>query len=290
MNLPGSGFKKIIDKISARDWLFIVLGLLVAAGILLTVALQPKADAAASPGLNEMKSRGVVSIGIMTDIPNFAYKGEDGQISGLEVDIARAIAKRVFKGDASKVEFVPVTLNTRIAKLEKLMVDCSISMIPQDINTKAAYSSPYYWDAVGILTRADDSTSSVQELTGKRIGVISLPSIAGKAFTTRKALAQYAKDNQLTFVIVDYAAIPDMLDDLTSHKIDGAVLEFALMQAYYTADYKVLPQAVATVPYCVAVRAQDEAMLVLVNDVVEKLLESGELKNSWNKWGLSDYR
>lgn len=290
MNLHGSGFKKFLDKLSARDWFFVVIGLLVITALILTVVLQPKKDPASSPGLNAIKSRGVVRVGVLTDLPNFAYKGEDGQMSGMEVDIARAIAARVFGGDNTKVELVPVSLNTRIAKLEKKLVDCTISAIPEGINSKADYSTPYYWDAVGMLVRADDSASSLKGLSAKRIGVVSRPSIATTAFTTRKALEQYAKDNHLTFEIVDYAAIPDMLDALSFRKIDGAVLEYALMQAYYTKDFKVLPEAVATVSYCVAVKAKDEAMLAIANDVIDKLLVSGELKNIWTKWGLNDYR
>jgi len=71
--------------------------------------------------LRRIQDRGYVVIGVREDILGFSYRDpQTGKLSGLEIDLARAVAQHIF-GDASKVLFYPVKPKQRIPLLRSLV-------------------------------------------------------------------------------------------------------------------------------------------------------------------------
>ena len=64
--------------------------------------------------LDRIKARGYLVVAVKENVPGFGYRDpQTGQLQGLEIDLARAIAQEIF-GDPKKVEFRPAQTSERL--------------------------------------------------------------------------------------------------------------------------------------------------------------------------------
>ncbi|MDJ0734222.1 MAG: family 1 glycosylhydrolase [Nostocaceae cyanobacterium] len=71
--------------------------------------------------LRRVRKRGRLIVAVKDNVPGFGYKDpQTGEFSGLEIDLARAIAKEIF-GDPNKVEFRPATTKERLPLLRSIV-------------------------------------------------------------------------------------------------------------------------------------------------------------------------
>jgi ABC-type amino acid transport substrate-binding protein len=75
----------------------------------------------AEPGtiLRRIQDRGYIIIAVKDNIPGFGYRNLQGQFSGFEIDLARAVAQYIF-GDPSRVQFKPAKEEQRIPLLHSV--------------------------------------------------------------------------------------------------------------------------------------------------------------------------
>ncbi|HXK58203.1 MAG TPA: amino acid ABC transporter substrate-binding protein, partial [Gammaproteobacteria bacterium] len=80
------------------------------------IALLTSISAAAYAGatLDAVKKKGFIQCGVNTGVPGFAGTDDKGNWKGIDVDVCRAAAAAVF-GDASKVQFTPLTASPKTA-------------------------------------------------------------------------------------------------------------------------------------------------------------------------------
>src|SRR6201987_5628889 len=72
--------------------------------------------------LETVKARGVLNCGANGQLPGFGLPDAQGNWTGLDVDLCRAIAAAIFN-DASKVKFVPLSAKDRFTALQSGGVD-----------------------------------------------------------------------------------------------------------------------------------------------------------------------
>lgn len=81
-------------------------------------ATGPMPKAPEGTALRRIQDRGFVVVAVREDLPGFGFKDPNtGKFSGLEIDLARALALRIF-GDAEKVRFHSVMTQERIPLLQ----------------------------------------------------------------------------------------------------------------------------------------------------------------------------
>ena len=97
----------------------IITGLLVTLGLTMSGcgASQSKTastgDSSVSADIKAIKDRGSLKVGVKVDVPKFGYKDpKTSNIEGLEVDIAKAVAKKIL-GDENKISLEGVNAKTR---------------------------------------------------------------------------------------------------------------------------------------------------------------------------------
>ncbi|VVB71975.1 Beta-galactosidase [uncultured archaeon] len=77
----------------------------------------PADKAPAGTALRRILDRGYITVAVRQDLPGFAFPDpQTGELCGLEIDLARAVAFRIF-ADCDRVKLVPVKTAERIAKL-----------------------------------------------------------------------------------------------------------------------------------------------------------------------------
>ena len=89
---------------------------------LMALAVLAGCGGGQSTGLQAIKDRGTIRIGVFSDKPPFGYVDENGQNQGYDVYLAKRLAKDLL-GDESKVEFVLVEAASRVEYLQSCKVD-----------------------------------------------------------------------------------------------------------------------------------------------------------------------
>ena len=118
----------------------------------------------------EIQKRGYITIGLSDQNPPYATLDKDMKNSGLEVDLASALAK------AMGVELRPVIV-TSANRVACLLTECADVLIhsltiTQERATQVWFSQPYAENVFGIVAPKSLEISSVADLKKYRIGVI----------------------------------------------------------------------------------------------------------------------
>jgi His/Glu/Gln/Arg/opine family amino acid ABC transporter permease subunit len=140
----------------------LLIGLLLIV-VLLTAACGPSATNTTEP----VKSAGVLRVGTEGVYSPFSYHDPaTGQLTGYDVDVARAVGKKI----GVSVEFVETPWDSMFAALEANRFDVVANEVTVTPERKAKYdlSEPYSVGEGVIVTRADDRTiNSLADLKGK---------------------------------------------------------------------------------------------------------------------------
>lgn len=96
----------------------------------------------------------------------FSFQGPDGQLTGYDVEVARAVGAKLGK----EVEFVQTPWDSIFAALESKRIDLVANQVTVNDERKARYdlSTPYTVSEGVIVTRADDTAiRSLADLRGR---------------------------------------------------------------------------------------------------------------------------
>ena len=148
---------------SKRRW---AIGFLLIAILLLGRALWLTVQGRS--GLEEIRRRGVLRVGLDASFPPLEMLDAQGQVIGLDADIARAIAADL----GVQVEFVNIGFDGLYDALKAERVDLLLSGLPVDphLTQDVAYSVNYF-NAGQVLVTTDPAVQSLEDLTGQTVAV-----------------------------------------------------------------------------------------------------------------------
>jgi len=124
--------------------------------------------------LAAVKDRGVIICGVNSQVPGFGYVDSEGNFSGFDVDYCRALAAAVF-GDATKVEFRPVTASERFTALQSGEIDIlsrnTTWSLARDTELNGNFVHTTFYDGQGMMVRGDSGITTLEDLEGGTICV-----------------------------------------------------------------------------------------------------------------------
>jgi cystine transport system substrate-binding protein len=241
-------------------------------GLALLAACAKKPDSGAS-GWERIKASGTLRIGLEGTYPPFNFQGADGQLTGFEVDFAKALAAQL----GLKPDFRPAPFAGLLGALESGRVDVVINQITitPDRRAKYDFSEPYTISGIQIITlKAKPGPSTPDELAGKKVGV---------GLGTN--YEQWLRANVPTADVRTYDDDPTKYQDLKAGRID-AVLNDRLVAADFV---KTSPEFVASGPPFAAQGAgvamkKDAALKVIIDQAIDALRASGKLSALSRQW------
>ena len=233
------------------------------------------------PAIKAIVERGKLKVGVKADVPKFGYQELGGAFEGLEIDLAKALAKMIL-GDENAVEFTPVTAATRGPLLDTGELDAIIATftIKPDRILQYEFSKPYFVDAIGLLVKKDSGIAGFADLNGKTIGV-------AQSATTRGALEAAAAEKGYTLNFNEYPSYPDIKAALSGGRIDCFSVDKAILMGYVDDTVVLLPDSFASQPYGVAVKKGKTELLGAIDGLIAQLRASGELDTMVAKWKLA---
>jgi general L-amino acid transport system substrate-binding protein len=153
------------------------------------------AGLAGAQTLADVQERGSLLCGSNTGLVGFGAPDANGEWQGFDVAFCRAIAAAVL-GDATAVEFVPLTTTTRFTALASGEVDVLIRnttwTFTRDVDLAQEYGGINYYDGQGFMVPRDLGVSSAMELDGATVCIQT-------GTTTELNLADFFSSNNMSY-------------------------------------------------------------------------------------------
>jgi general L-amino acid transport system substrate-binding protein len=225
-----------------------------------------------------VKKRGELIAGVNTGAPGFSMPDSQGNWTGLDVDIARAIATAAL-GDPAKVKFVPLTSQQRFTALQSGEVDvlCRQTTVTLTRNTSLGleFAPVEYYDGQGIMVPADIGVKSAKQLDNATIGMLP-------GTTTERNVQDYFRANGIKFKPVLIESKDELLKTFVSGRCDGLTSDVSTLAGMraVTPDpgkYVILPELISKEPLATAVRQGDPQWKNLVYWTMLALIEAEDL-------------
>lgn len=222
-------------------------------------------------------------VGISFDSKPFGFKDSDGQIKGMEADLAREIAERIL-GNKNKVVFKNITPQERINAAMSGDVDMVISTMTITPQRKkfVSFSDPYFVAGQVICVRKDSKIDSLYDLINKRVIVIL-------GTTGEKNIKRFAPNA----LIQGYADNTQALNAFISGSDDAITTDDSLLQGLVmdNSNYIILPKRLTKEPYGIAFRKSrhTNSLKHNINDIIKEIRLDGTLEAIKEKWGVSYY-
>lgn len=208
----------------------------------------------------------------------FEFVDENGEITGFDIDIAKAVAK----GLGVKVEFKNIAWDGLVpnAVLSK-RVDMIVSgvTITEERKEIVSFSDPYYTSAQVLIGK--ESFNKVKgpedDFTGVKVGVQI--GTTGE-FVANDVLAPKGAELRV------YNAFGDAMMDLTTGRIDLVIGDAPTAETYQKerSGYKQVGGPVQAEYYGLVFRKDNPELIKAVNQVLADLKASGEYQKIYDKW------
>jgi len=140
-----------------------------------TVQARPEAKAPALPKLPaDIANRKRLIVGVKCDTPPFGYLDVRGKNAGVDVEIAKQLARYAF-GTAQRLTFVCAPTAAREPLLTTNRVDLVISTFTYtaDRDTRIDFSRAYYNASGRVLVKNDSPIQRLADISGKRVATTS---------------------------------------------------------------------------------------------------------------------
>ncbi|MDB5040858.1 MAG: amino acid transporter substrate-binding protein family [Candidatus Eremiobacteraeota bacterium] len=234
--------------------------------------------AADDNSLDAIKKRGTIKIGVKYDAPPFgSLNPQTNAVTGFDVDIARAIAKKIF-GSPDKVELVQVKSDNRIPLVQNGDIDAFVAtatITPARMKT-IDFSNVYYRAGQSLLVKKGSAVKSYRDLDGK-----SVCSVQGT--TPEQTIRRLVpKANVVTF-----ETYPECLTALRGGRVDAVTTDNVILGGFEAQDptqLELVGGLFTFEPYGIGIRKGNTTLARAINDTLADLKKSGEYAKLHQQW------
>ena len=234
--------------------------------------------------LQIIKEKGVITVASsIYDFPFFYINPETNEISGIDADIIKEIAKRL------KIDKVEVKETAFSNLLNKLNTDDSIDIAGSGIyitpmrKELVAFTEPLYKESESVVVPQFSNINFMDDLKDAAIGVVK--------GTLYEELAQKWKDNNIVKNIVIYENTSNLLNDINSQKIDAGLTDSVVVNSYLSKDKKLIlrtlqdykPELIGNIG--IAVKKNDTELLKELNKIINEMKEDGTIYSILVEYG-----
>jgi general L-amino acid transport system substrate-binding protein len=244
-------------------------------GTLATTGLV--AGFAAAGTLDDVKARGELNCGVNTGLVGFAAPDANGNWSGFDVAVCKAVAAAVL-GDPNKVKYVPTSGQTRFTALASGEIDMlarnSTWTFQRDVDLKLDFVGVNYYDGQGFMVPKALGVSSAKELEGATICIQT-------GTTTELNLADFFKANNMSYqpIAIDSNAEGEqqyLAGACDAYTTDASGLAATRAAFASPGDHVILPEIISKEPLGPLVRHGDNQWGDIVRWTLNALIAAEE--------------
>jgi len=236
-------------------------------------------QAFAGATVDKVRANDVVRCGVNTGLAGFAIADSQGNWTGLDADFCRAVAAAIL-GDATKVEFVPLSAQQRFTALQSGEVDLlsrnTTWTMSRDTTLGLDFVGVTFYDGQGFMVPADLGVTSALELDGAAICVQT-------GTTTEKNLTDFFRATGMSFQPVVFEGLEESKTAFFEGRCDVYTTDASGLASIRATDapdptaYVILPEIISKEPLGPAVRNDDGEWFDIVRWAVFATLNAEEM-------------
>ncbi len=234
--------------------------------------------AMAGKTLDTIKQRGQIVCGVNPSLPGFSAADSQGNWTGLDVDICKAIAATLLSDD-KKIKWVPLNASQRFTALQSGEIDLLVRnttwTLTRDASLGLEFTGVTYYDGQGFMVTKKSKITSAKQLKGATVCVQS-------GTTTEKNLSDYSKANNLAMKPVVFETQEATNKAYFSGRCQAYTTDASGLasvrnkEAGNPEDHVILPELISKEPLGPSVRRGDDEYFTIVKWVVFALIEAEE--------------
>ena len=247
-------------------------------GALFAAAVLSSLPAHAGKTIDAIKARGQLVCGVNPSLPGFAAADSQGNWTGLDVDVCKAVAATLLS-DASKIKWTPLNAAQRFAALQSGEIDVlarnTTWTLTRDASLGLNFTGVTYYDGQGFMVTKKSKITSAKQLKGATVCVQS-------GTTTEKNLTDYSKANGMNMKPVVFETQEATNKAYFAGRCQAYTTDASGLasvrnkEAGNPEDHVVLPDLISKEPLGPSVRRGDDELFAIVKWVVFVLIEAEE--------------
>jgi len=244
-------------------------------------SLNPREAEEATPNVDRIKRRGRLVVGIDQSLYLLAFRDTaSGELRGLEVDLARAIAEDIFDEESTETNRLDLRFVDSAARTDALnngevdIVIRTMSITPERARS-IDFSTPYLTSGVRVLVPRDRGVDDINQLGGKTVCIVdgtNLTQIA-RTFTPHSDILRTRSWSDCLMATQQFQADAIMADD--------SILAGLSAQDPYA---KILPGTLASQYYGVGIPKGQADLVRQVNSTLERMRNDGTWSQLYSTW------
>ena len=246
--------------------------------VLLSLVTGHLATAANAQVLKAVKERGVLNCGVSEGLYGFSARDNNGNWSGFDVDLCRAIAAAIFN-DTSKVNYIPLEASRRFEVLQSGSIDVlsrnTTWTMSREIELGLSFAATNYYDGQGFLVRRAMNKETALDLDGSKVCVQT-------GTTTELNLVDYFRANKMKYEVITSPTLENAIKGYDSGlcnvlTADVSALFGIRLLLSKPDDHIILPDVISKEPLGPVVRQNDMQWFNIVKWVYFATVNAEEL-------------
>ncbi|HDJ3703585.1 TPA: ABC transporter permease subunit [Staphylococcus aureus] len=244
----------------------LVLGLLISSAM---VYINPTAHAEQDQTWEKIKERGELRVGLSADYAPMEFEhtvNGKTEYAGVDIDLAKKIAK----DNNLKLKIVNMSFDSLLGALKTGKIDIIISGMTSTPERKKQvdFSDSYMMTKNIMLVKKDNEYKDIKDFNNKKVGA--------QKGTEQEKIAQTEIENAS---ITSLSRLPDVILALKSGKVEGAVVEKPVAEAYLKQNPKL---GISNVKFneeekdtVIAVPKDSPKLLSQINKTIKEVKDKG---------------
>lgn len=256
------------------------VGALVAALALSACGASPAASDQGSAGSSSADAGGEITtltVGFDQAYPPYGYVGDDGEFTGLDLELAAEVAKR----NDWELKLEPIDWDAKDTLLNSGAITCIWNGFTMEgREDDYTFSDPYMLNAQVVVVRADSGIESFEDLAGKTV------------ITQVDSAAEEVLNGDMADLTATFASLETIGDyntafmQLESGAVDAVACDLSIAQYQMAGKdaYKQLDEQLSTEHYAVGFKKGDAALAEKVTETLKEMDEDGFVKELCDKY------
>ena len=227
--------------------------------------------------LDTVKGQGFFNCGVSQGVPGFSNPDSDGNWSGIDVDVCRAVSAAIF-GNPDMVKYVPLTAKERFTALQSGEIDVlsrnTTWTLSRDAQIGLEFAGVNFYDGQGFMVRKDSGITSAMELGGASV-------CTNLGTTTELNMADFFRANGMDYEPVVFEKADEVVAAYDAGRCDTYTTDKSGLAAQRTklskpGDHVVLPETISKEPLGPVVRQGDSVWEDIVRWSLNVMIEAEE--------------
>lgn len=237
-----------------------------------------EATGAKDTSLTDLQAKGTLVVGIDDQFPPMGFVGDDGELTGFDVELARLVAEKL----GVKAEIKPINWDSKEMELNGGNIDVIWNgyTITAERMENVEFTKPYLNNEQVLVVAKDAPYQTKADLKGKTVGA----QVESAGLDALKADAEFSGSLKAMPEYDDYLMA---LMDLGTSRLDAIAIDKILIGYTMSQEpdkYRVLDESLSDEYYGIGCAKGAVALREAIDKALDELYEDGSIEELSTKW------